>query len=85
MARVVQAATAHLVSMDHDESTRLGLEPFLDVRELAQYLGVPVTTVYEWRTHGRGPVAHRFGKHLKFAIADVRDWVQQQRDTPTGG
>ncbi len=52
MVQVVLALAAHLVCMDQDESTRLGLEPFLDVRELAQYLGVPVTTVYEWPTHG---------------------------------
>ena len=66
--------------MDQNELNRLGLEPFLDVRELAEYLGVPVSTVYEWRTHGRGPAAYRFGKHLKFTVTDVQDWVQQQRD-----
>lgn len=67
--------------MDQNELNRLGLEPFLDVRQLAEYLGVPVSTVYEWRTHGRGPTAYRFGKHLKFTVTDVHAWVQQQRDT----
>ncbi|WP_102159222.1 helix-turn-helix domain-containing protein [Zhihengliuella halotolerans] len=51
------------------------------MKELADYLGVPVSTVYDWRTRGLGPHAFRFGKHLKFAVSDVRIWVEQQRDT----
>jgi len=43
-----------------------GLEPLLDVAELAAYLGVPISTLYDWRTRGKGPAAYRFGKHLKF-------------------
>lgn len=66
--------------MDQNELNRLGLELFLDVRQLAEYLGVPVSTVYEWRTHGRGPTAYRFGKHLKCTVTDLHAWVQQQRD-----
>lgn len=57
-----------------------GLEPLLDVGELAAYLGVPVSTIYDWRTRGKGPAAYRFGKHLKFAVTDVRTWVTEQRD-----
>jgi excisionase family DNA binding protein len=70
--------------MEHTNPLPAGLEPFLDIRQLADYLGVPVSTVYDWRTNGRGPTAHRFGKHLKFAVSDVRAWVEQQRDTPSG-
>jgi excisionase family DNA binding protein len=57
-----------------------GLEPLMDVGELASYLGLPVSTVYDWRVHGKGPVAYRFGKHLKFAVSDVRAWVAEQRE-----
>ena len=32
-----------------------GLEPLMDVAELASYLGQPVSTVYDWRVHGKGP------------------------------
>jgi hypothetical protein len=48
-----------------------GLEPLMDVHELAA-LGIPISTVYDWRVHGKGPAAYRFGKHLKFAFSDVR-------------
>jgi excisionase family DNA binding protein len=61
-----------------------GLDPLLSVGELAAYLGVPVSTVYDWRTGGRGPVAHRLGKHLKFALSDVRAWVEAQREMTPG-
>ncbi|MFV0633075.1 helix-turn-helix transcriptional regulator [Demequina sp.] len=60
----------------HTVENSWGLEPLLDVTELAAYLGVPVSTVYEWRTRGTGPRAYRFGKHLKFAVSDVRIWVE---------
>jgi len=61
------------------QSSPWGLEPLLDIHELADYLGIPVSTIYDWRTRGSGPPAYRFGKHLKFAVGDVRDWVAQQR------
>ena len=70
--------------MDNQKQNRWGLEPLLDVRELAEYLGVPVSTVYDWRTNGRGPAAYRVGKHLKFTVSDVRAWVEQQRDPSAG-
>ncbi|WP_419818763.1 helix-turn-helix transcriptional regulator [Glaciibacter flavus] len=60
-----------------------GLARMMDIHELAAYLGVPVSTVYDWRTHGKGPTAYRFGKHLKFAVDDVRAWVAEQRE-PSG-
>ena len=58
-----------------------GLEPLIDVHELATYLGIPSSTVYNWRVHGKGPAAYRFGKHLKFGISDVKDWIAQQRES----
>ena len=63
---------------------RAGLEPLLSVAELAEYLGVPVATVYDWRSAGVGPVGHRFGRHVKFAVSDVRAWMDARRDRPSG-
>lgn len=57
-----------------------GLPALLGIRELSAYLGVPVSTVYDWRARGLGPRADRFGKHLKFAVADVTAWIEAQRD-----
>jgi excisionase family DNA binding protein len=57
-----------------------GLDRLMDIAELAAYLGVPLSTIYDWRTRGKGPAAYRFGKHLKFAVSDVREWVAEQRE-----
>ena len=71
----------HLFVMDTEtQPTPWGLEPLIDVGELATYLGIPVSTIYDWRTRGLGPPAYRFGKHLKFSVSDVRVWIEQQRD-----
>ena len=57
-----------------------GLPPLLGVRELSSYLGVLVSTVYDWRARGLGPRAYRFGKHLKVAVDDLTAWIEAQRD-----
>jgi len=61
-------ASAYLGGMTQQNLTRDGsraLEPLLSITELADYLGLPVSTLYDWRTHGKGPIAYRLGKHLK--------------------
>ncbi|GAB6899850.1 helix-turn-helix domain-containing protein [Kineosporia succinea] len=42
--------------------------------DVAEYLGVPVATVYQWRTRGYGPAGRRVGKHLRFKPEDVVAW-----------
>ena len=80
---------AHLKGMDlspHPSRQSLpGLEPMIDIRALANYLGVPVSTVYDWRTNRKGPAGYRFGKHVMFALSDVKAWVEQQRDPVPSG
>lgn len=44
-------------------------------KELADYLGVPVQTIYTWRTKSYGPPGRRMGKHLRYRPADVEQWV----------
>ena len=59
------------------------LDPLVTITELAEYLGVPVKTIYEWRQAGRGPVGVRIGRHLKFRLSDVPAWIEAQRDLPS--
>ncbi|MDR1441202.1 MAG: helix-turn-helix domain-containing protein [Bifidobacteriaceae bacterium] len=54
----------------------------IGIRDLAQVIGVPVATIYDWRSRGLGPVAHRFGKHLTFTAADVEAWIASRREQP---
>lgn len=70
----------------HTPAQLWNLEPLLSISEVSDYLGIPVSTLYDWRTRDLGPRAHRIGKHLKYAVSDVRDWVAEQRDRePPGG
>jgi excisionase family DNA binding protein len=52
----------------------------MGVEELAEYLGVPVQTVYDWRVAGTAPRAFKFGKRLKFAVSDVQSWLAAPGD-----
>jgi excisionase family DNA binding protein len=52
------------------------------VREVAELLGVPVATLYQWRTQGIAPRGYRVGKHVRFAEGDVLDWLEQHADEP---
>jgi excisionase family DNA binding protein len=61
-----------------------GLEPLLSIETLAEYVGVPVVTIYRWRTEGKGPCAVRIGRHLKFALSDVQAWLETVRETQPG-
>jgi excisionase family DNA binding protein len=52
--------------------------------EVAEYLQVPVQTLYVWRTKGVGPRAVRVGKHLRYRWADVDAWIDEQANQPVG-
>lgn len=46
---------AHLLGMKTQLEPISGLDPLLSVEDLSEYLGVPVTTIYDWRVDGTGP------------------------------
>lgn len=53
----------------------------LTTRDVATYLGVPVSTIYQWRTRGAGPPAARVGRHLRWRRGDVDQWIADQVTT----
>ena len=57
------------------------LEPLIDVQQLANYLDVPVKTLYAWRYRREGPPAFRVGRHLRYRRIDIQRWIQQRIDT----
>jgi predicted DNA-binding transcriptional regulator AlpA len=44
--------------------------------DLANYLGIPVQTLYQWRRKGTGPKGRRVGRHLRYDPAVVRRWFE---------
>lgn len=56
---------------------RQKLERLLSVDEVAEFLGIPVATLYQWRHKGCGPEAYRVGRHLRYEPAVVRAWLDE--------
>ncbi|MFF3251078.1 helix-turn-helix domain-containing protein [Actinacidiphila glaucinigra] len=50
-------------------------ERYLTPADVADLLGVPVETLYQWRRKRTGPPAFRVGKHLRYDPARLRQWV----------
>lgn len=50
------------------------------VQNLADFLGVPVKTIYAWRSQGYGPKGKKVGRHVRFAQADVEAWFDALSD-----
>ena len=48
-------------------------------KELAELIGVPVATLNNWRSIGRGPRSFRLGRAVKYLVADVAVWIEQQQ------
>ena len=70
--------------METNNSTLSGLEPLLSIDELADYLHVPVTTIRDRRTDGKGPCAIKVGGRVRFATSDVLAWLVRQRESEPG-
>lgn len=46
------------------------------VQDVADYLGVPVTTLYQWRYQNVGPRSRRVGRYIRYDPDDVRAWFR---------
>lgn len=49
------------------------------IRDLSEFLGVPVKTLYEWRTKDYGPEGIRVGRYIRYDSDDVYAWVASQK------
>ena len=57
---------------------------WLDPQGLADWLGIPVRTVYAWRAQSppRGPRGHRIGRHVRYRMREIEIWIDTQADEP---
>ncbi|WP_425833591.1 helix-turn-helix transcriptional regulator [Streptomyces fractus] len=53
---------------------------YLTPVDVADLLGVPLETIYQWRRKHTGPRGFRVGRHLRFDPEDVRAWVVSQME-----
>jgi excisionase family DNA binding protein len=50
--------------------------------EVADYLAIPLATLYRWRSTGSSaPEGIRIGRHLRFDPNEVRAWAASQSDS----
>ncbi|MEV5013919.1 helix-turn-helix transcriptional regulator [Streptomyces sp. NPDC053780] len=52
--------------------------PLATPAEVAEYLGVPVKTLYQWKYRGIGPNVHKVGRHLRYRWTEVDAWLDAQ-------
>jgi excisionase family DNA binding protein len=45
--------------------------------ELAAFLGIPLATIYRWRTRGDGPRGIRVGRHVRYRVDEVERWLDE--------
>jgi excisionase family DNA binding protein len=57
----------------------------ISAEELADYLGVPVTTVRQWSHRGTGPKTITVGRWLRYRPEDVDEWVLEQMTVRRNG
>lgn len=57
--------------------------PLWSTQQLADYLGVTVTTLHAMRRRGEGPTAYRVGRVLKYDPTQVAAWLQTTAVTGT--
>lgn len=67
-------------TVQKQEGTVQRLEKLIGVEELAELLGVPVRTVYSWRSRGVGPRGIRVGGAVKYEPSEVRRYLDSQVD-----
>ena len=52
----------------------------LSPADLASFLGLPLPTIYRWRTRQQGPPGFRVGRHVRYRLDDVHEWLESRRD-----
>jgi excisionase family DNA binding protein len=64
--------------MTQETSSDKALPELLTASEVADYLGVPVSTIHFWRGRGQGPAAIKVGRRLVFRAEDLAAWIQEK-------
>ncbi len=55
-------------------------DALLSPQGLADWVDVPLHTVYRWNTDGTGPRRIHAGRHVRYRTSDVEKWLERQSD-----
>ena len=77
-ARVqAKASDRRMQSIVHAQGN-LGMaaaEKLWSTQELANFLGISVQTIYQWRKRNYGPPGRKMGKHIRYRRSEVELWI----------
>lgn len=62
-----------------------GLIPFVDTGAAARYLALSPHSLECYRSLGGGPPFYKFGKFVRYAVADLAVWAAERRRDNTEG
>ena len=71
-----RSSEPHVPRIGWDGSPSLP-DRYLSPNDLADLLGVPLETVYQWRRKRTGPPGFRVGRHLRYDPEQVRLWISR--------
>lgn len=67
-------------SLDIEPNTTPTLKAaYVDTDSAALYLSVAPKTLRNWVSAGVGPSCHRFGRAVRYSVADLDNWAEGQR------
>lgn len=55
----------------------------LTEQDLAEYLGLSVRTIQDWRRRGVGPRYVKFRRNVRYRLEDVEDYLDKNRHQQT--
>jgi len=55
-------------------------DPLLSPKQVADLLGVPVATLYQWRYRSEGPPGFKIGGHVRYRRSTVGAWLDEHAD-----
>lgn len=56
-------------------------EKWLNIAEVAEYLGVNKDTIRNWLKNDSGIPAHKIGRQWKFKLTDLDEWIKSGRSS----
>jgi predicted DNA-binding transcriptional regulator AlpA len=56
-------------------STNSDQKLLVSPNQLAEYTGIPVQTLANWRWREQGPPWLKLGRHVRYRLADVEKWL----------
>jgi hypothetical protein len=63
----------------------LGPVPFVTTETAARFLALSPHSLECYRTKGTGPAFYKFGKAVRYAVADLEAWIAVCRHNQTPG